>query len=62
MHRHTILRRALSAALALGLAACRGDSNAPDAELVAYINGIKAIDAHAHPLRYVAPGAPADSE
>ena len=33
-----------------------------DSGLVAYIASIKAIDSHAHPMRYVVPGAPADSE
>jgi uncharacterized protein len=33
-----------------------------DAALARYINGIKAIDHHAHPMRPVAAGAPADSE
>ena len=33
-----------------------------DAELLRYINGIRAIDDHAHPMRPAAPGAPADTE
>ena len=33
-----------------------------DSGLARYINGIRAIDNHAHPMRPVAPGAPADSE
>src|SRR6476619_4444277 len=33
-----------------------------DSALARYINGIRAIDDHAHPMRPVAPGAPADSE
>ena len=33
-----------------------------DSALLAYVNGIRAIDVHAHPMRPVAPGAPADSE
>jgi len=33
-----------------------------DADLARYINAIRAIDDHAHPMRPVAPGAPADSE
>lgn len=33
-----------------------------DSALARYINSIRAIDAHAHPMRPVAPGAPADSE
>jgi uncharacterized protein len=41
------------------LAACgsRGSSG-----LAAYIRDLKAIDTHAHPLAYVAPGAPADTD
>ena len=33
-----------------------------DSALAAYIAGVRAIDAHAHPMRLVAAGAPADSE
>jgi predicted TIM-barrel fold metal-dependent hydrolase len=33
-----------------------------DRALAAYIDGIRAIDVHAHPMRYVPPGAPPDSE
>ena len=33
-----------------------------DSALARYIDGIRAIDDHAHPLRPVPPGAPADSE
>ena len=33
-----------------------------DSALARYINAIRAIDDHAHPMRPVAPGAPADSE
>jgi len=33
-----------------------------DSALLRYINAIRAIDDHAHPMRPVAPGAPADSE
>jgi hypothetical protein len=33
-----------------------------DPSLQSYIKGIHAIDSHAHPMRPVAPGAPADSE
>jgi hypothetical protein len=33
-----------------------------DSALAAYISGIRAIDSHAHPMRPVPPGAPADSE
>lgn len=34
----------------------------PDSTLVAYIATIRAIDNHAHPMRVVPPGAPADTE
>jgi predicted TIM-barrel fold metal-dependent hydrolase len=33
-----------------------------DSALLTYINSIRAIDVHAHPMRPVPPGAPADSE
>ncbi|MEP6764819.1 MAG: amidohydrolase family protein [Gemmatimonadaceae bacterium] len=33
-----------------------------DSDLASYIKDIKAIDVHAHPLKYVADGAPVDSE
>jgi uncharacterized protein len=33
-----------------------------DSALLTYINGIHAVDAHAHPMRPVAPGAAADTE
>src|SRR3989441_3047593 len=35
---------------------------AADRDLLAEINGIKAIDNHAHPLKYVAEGEKADDE
>ena len=45
------------------LAARHGDAQAPiDSSLGRYINGIRAIDDHAHPMRPVAPGAPADTD
>src|SRR4051812_28473341 len=51
----------------IGLAAWIGASvataqSAIDPALARYINGIRAIDNHAHPMRPVALGAPADSE
>jgi predicted TIM-barrel fold metal-dependent hydrolase len=52
-------------AIAIGftLAPARVDAQAGvDAELARYINGIRAIDAHAHPMRPVVPEAPADTE
>jgi len=33
-----------------------------DSELLAYINSIRAVDSHAHPMRPVAPGAPAGTD
>jgi len=33
-----------------------------DSALLTYINSLRAIDVHAHPMRPVSPGAPADSE
>ena len=40
-----------------------GSAQTPvDSSLLAYIDGIRAIDVHAHPMRPVPPGAPADSE
>ena len=33
-----------------------------DSALARYVNAIRAIDDHAHPMRPIAPGAPADSE
>lgn len=52
-------------AIACGLPAlfaCAEDRGGIDRGLATYIEGIKAIDVHAHPLRYVAAGAPRDSE
>ena len=50
---------------ALLFTACDGSSaNQPaiDARLAGYIAGIKAVDNHAHPMRPIQPGAPADTE
>ncbi|HTI64435.1 MAG TPA: amidohydrolase family protein [Gemmatimonadaceae bacterium] len=45
------------------LAARHADAQAPiDSSLGRYINTIRAIDDHAHPMRPVAPGAPADTD
>ncbi len=57
-------RTALSgAALALCLAGIRATAQAPvDSALARYINSIRAIDNHAHPMRPIANGAPADTE
>jgi predicted TIM-barrel fold metal-dependent hydrolase len=51
---------ATAAAFALAVSA-RGQSPA-DSQLVAYIATVRAIDNHAHPMRPVQPGAPADTE
>ena len=41
----------------------RAAAQAPvDSALARYINGIRAIDDHAHPMRPVSPGAPADTD
>ena len=48
---------------ALFLLATGVGAQAPiDSSLARYINGIRAIDDHAHPMRPVAPGAPADTD
>ena len=39
-----------------------GAQVAVDSALASYIAAIRAIDSHAHPMRPIAPGAPADSE
>jgi hypothetical protein len=56
--------RATGAAAILALSAARRvTAQTPvDADLARYINSIRAVDSHAHPMRPVAPGAPADSE
>src|SRR5689334_3385143 len=53
--------------LILGIAVCGVVTPAAaqtpvDSALLTYINGIRAIDSHAHPMRPVTAGAPADSE
>jgi uncharacterized protein len=54
---------ALIATSALGIAASSAPAQAPvDSALLAYINAIRAIDVHAHPMRPVPAGAPADTE
>jgi len=56
-------RRLWVAAPALSIAALTAQAQAPiDSALMRYIAGIRAIDNHAHPMRPVAPGAPADTE
>ena len=57
--------RLLKTWLLLGLivfASRDATAQAPDSSLVAYIASIRAIDNHAHPMRPISPGAPADSE
>ena len=43
------------------LATVASGQTAVDSSLLSYINGIRAIDSHAHPMRPVAPGAPGES-
>jgi len=43
------------------LGACYPDAG-PDPTLTAYIDTLSAIDAHAHPMAWVAPGQPADTK
>jgi len=52
----------LAAATPLAPAAIAAAQAPVDADLARYINAIRAIDDHAHPMRPVATGAPADSE
>jgi uncharacterized protein len=53
----------LTIAASLLLCASAMPAQAPiDADLAQYINAIRAIDDHAHPMRPVAPGAPADTD
>lgn len=48
---------------AVALVAARAEAQAPiDPALARYINSIQAIDNHAHPMRPVPPGAPADTD
>lgn len=55
--------RILAAALAALAAALPADAQAPvDSALLHYIEGIRAIDDHAHPMLPVALGAPADTD
>jgi len=54
---------AVIATLVLGIATPSADAQTPvDSALLAYINSIRAIDVHAHPMRPVPSGAPADTE
>jgi hypothetical protein len=53
----------ISVAGAMALIPHRSRAQTPvDSALLAYINAIRAVDVHAHPMRPVPPGAPADSE
>ncbi|HTQ84635.1 MAG TPA: hypothetical protein VMI93_00355, partial [Candidatus Solibacter sp.] len=47
---------------AFALAACSRPQPAADPGLLAEIQGIRAIDNHAHPVRATAPGEPADRD
>ena len=59
------MKSAFCVSLVLLLASCRsnnpGDSEI-SADLLAEINQIRAIDDHAHPVRYTGSGEPADRE
>ncbi|HKJ03516.1 MAG TPA: hypothetical protein VJ997_13705, partial [Longimicrobiales bacterium] len=49
--------------VAVGLmAACDANGDGPDRSLAAYVDTVAAVDAHAHPMAYVAPGQPADTD
>jgi predicted TIM-barrel fold metal-dependent hydrolase len=52
----------LAITLAVGAPQALRGQTPVDSALLAYINGIRAVDVHAHPMRPVPPGAPADSE
>lgn len=56
----TVARSALL--LLVALIGCAGRADTVDQALLAYIGTVRAIDGHAHPMRVVATGAPADSE
>jgi len=64
----SLTRRAAAALAAVLAAAARLPAQAPvaqtpvDSALATYVAGVRAVDAHAHPMRPVAPGAPADTE
>ena len=48
--------------LAAAITACTGTQRGPDQDLALYVDTLSAVDSHAHPTAYSAPGAPADSE
>jgi predicted TIM-barrel fold metal-dependent hydrolase len=54
--------RALLQLVTILVAASASAQTPVDSALLAYINTIRAIDVHAHPMRPVPPGAPADTE
>ena len=54
--------RIIAAFVILALSAGTLARQNPDAGLAGYIDGIKAIDAHAHPLTYTGAGTPADTD
>ena len=57
------LPRAFALAIALAAIGSYGGAQVPvDPALARYINGIRAIDSHAHPMRPVLPGAAADTD
>lgn len=49
-------------ALVVACASCTGRQSPVDPQLATYIDGIKAVDNHAHPMLPVRPGAPADTD
>lgn len=57
-----ILHRSLPAISLLFALACSVERGAGATDLAGYIDSLPAIDSHAHPLSWVAPGAPADSD
>jgi hypothetical protein len=60
---HAFLTATSLALALLFLVPANGRAQAPvDSALAAYIAGIRAIDTHAHPMRPVPAGAPADTE
>ncbi len=49
-------------ALLVVTGSCTGPQSPVDPQLATYIDGIRAVDNHAHPMLPVAPGAPADTD
>ena len=62
--RQSVKRRiALATVVMICLASATVRAQTPvDSALLAYVMAIRAVDVHAHPMRPVAPGAPADTE